>query len=104
MNTFTLLALLSLLGVVALFVTLAVFLTVIRSTLEQIGGHAPAYGLPASDMSKIRMGVRAIEVHTTALEPAVGDLNTTLAGVRDTLATVADDLLATLEATTREAR
>lgn len=104
MSIFTLLAFLSLLGVVALFVTLAAFLTVIRATLEEVGGHQPLYGLPASDLSRIRMGVRAIEVHTTALAPAVGEMNAALVGIRGRLGGIADDLRATLANVTRETR
>ena len=61
MNTFALLMLLSVVGVAALFLALALFLVAISGQLELIGGEDKDYGDKASYLSKIRMGVRAIE-------------------------------------------
>ena len=93
MNTFTLLALLSVVAVSALFIALALFLFAIIAQLETIGGEAKGYGATASFLSKIRLGVRAIEVQTAYIAPQVTKLNGTLTSVRDGL-TVIDDNVA----------
>lgn len=95
MSALTLLALLSLLAVVALFVALAAFLAAIAGELETIGGEAKAYGARASFLSRIRLGVRAIEVQTGFIAPQVTRLNATLALVRDGVVAV-DGNLATV--------
>ena len=64
MNQFTLLTLLSVIGASALFIALALFLFAISRQLEKIGGEEKGYGVRASYLSKIRMGVRAIETET----------------------------------------
>jgi hypothetical protein len=88
MNTFTLLALLSVLAVAALFVALAFFLFAIIDQLEAIGGETQGYGAKASFLSKIRLGVRAIEVQTGYIPTQVTKLNGTLTSVRDGLAAI----------------
>lgn len=89
MNTMTLLALISLVAAAALFIALVVFLHFISVELERIGGMKKAgYGLPASFLSKIRLGVRAIEVQTGGLAPEVIKLNGGLTAVRDGLAVI----------------
>lgn len=88
MNAFTLLALLSVAAVVALFLALAGFLFAINAELEKIGGESKGYGAKASFLSKIRMGVRAIEVQTGIIAPQVTKLNNSLTSVRDGLAVV----------------
>lgn len=88
MNTFTLLMLLSVTGVAALFLALALFLIAITGQLELIGGEERGYGVKASYLSKIRMGVRAIEVETGMIPVQVTQLNTTLTSVRDGLIAV----------------
>jgi hypothetical protein len=92
MSTFTLLALLSVLAVAALFVALAFFLFAIIDQLEMIGGETQGYGAKASFLSKIRMGVRAIEVQTGFIAPQVTKLNGTLTSIRDGLAAIDDNL------------
>lgn len=102
MITFTLLALLSLLAVVALFVALALFLFAITNVLEEIGGEAKVYGARASFLSKIRLGVRAIEVQTGFIAPQVTTLNTTLTAVRDGLAAIDTNLGVLIANVTRQ--
>jgi hypothetical protein len=92
MNTFTLLALLSVLAVAALFLALARFLFAIIAQLETIGGEAKGYGATASFLSKIRLGVRAIEVQTGYIAPQVTKLNGTLTSVRDGLVAIESNL------------
>lgn len=98
MNTFVLLAVLSVVGAAALFIALALYLNAIIEALEEVGGHRPVYGTPASFLSKIRLGVRAIETQTDALGPQVTRLNEGLSAVRDGLRAIDDNLDATLEA------
>ncbi|HEV8185246.1 MAG TPA: hypothetical protein VGP40_04765 [Chthoniobacterales bacterium] len=84
MNTMTLLALISLVAAAALFIALVLFLSSITTELEKIGGSKKAgYGNPASFLSKIRLGVRAIEVQTGGLAPEVIKLNGGLTAIRD---------------------
>ena len=84
MNTMTLLALISLVAAAALFIALVLFLDSITTELEKIGGSKKAdYGNPASFLSKIRLGVRAIEVQTGGLAPEVIKLNGGLTAIRD---------------------
>ncbi len=71
LTVLTVLTLVSVLGAAALFVALALFLVRIAGELERIGGEQPAYGVQASYLSKIRLGVRAIETQTGALAPQV---------------------------------
>jgi len=52
------LAVLSVVGVAALFVALALFLRGIDRTLEEIGGPATRFVTPANYLAKIRLGVR----------------------------------------------
>lgn len=92
MNTMVLLALVSLIGAAALFVALAVYLVKISSALEAIGGLRGGYGEPSSYLSKIRLGVRAIETQTGALAPQVTRLNGGLSAVRDGLRAIDDNL------------
>lgn len=93
MNTMTLLALVSLIAAAALFIALAVFLHFICVELEKIGGvKTSGYGVPASFLSKIRFGLRAIEVQTGGLAPEVIKLNGGLAAVRDGLGAIDTNL------------
>lgn len=93
MNTFTLLALISVIGASALFIALVLFLNAIDKELEKIGGNKKyGYGLPASFLSKIRLGVRAIEVQTGHLPTEVTKLNGGLSAVRDGLAVIDSNL------------
>lgn len=92
MDTMVLLALISLIGAAALFIALAVYLILISSALEAIGGQRGGYGEPSSYLSKIRLGVRAIETQTGALAPQVTRLNGGLSAVRDGLHAIDDNL------------
>lgn len=102
MNPFTLLMLLSVLGASALFIALAGFLLAINSVLEKIGGEEKGYGAKASFLSKIRMGVRAIEVQTDAIAPQVTKLNGTLTSIRDGLVAVDSNLAGVIAAVSRQ--
>ena len=89
MNTMILLAVISVIGASALFIALVLFLNSISKELEKIGGvKKVGYGLPASFLSKIRLGVRAIETETGGLAPQVIKLNGGLSAVRDGLAAI----------------
>ncbi len=81
MNTMVLLTLISVVGASALFLALAWYLLHIIAELERIGGERKVYGLPASLLSKIRLGVRAIETQTGGLAPQVTKLNAGLAAI-----------------------
>lgn len=93
MNTMTMLATISLVAAAALFIALVLFLNAIVKELEQIGGaRKNAMGVPASFLSKIRLGVRAIEVQTGALAPEVIQLNGGLTAIRDGLGAIDSNL------------
>ncbi len=85
MNGFELLMWITMAGVVALFVALALYLRAINRELEQIGGPATRFFRPVNYLSKIRLGLRAIEVETGHIAPQVTTLNTTLSTIRDGL-------------------
>ena len=102
MSPFTVLALLSVLAVAALFIALAFFLFAIIAQLETIGGEAKGYGAKSSFLSKIRMGVRAIEVQTGAIAPQVTKLNGTLTSVRDGLAAIDANLAGVITNVSRQ--
>lgn len=101
-NPFTLLMTLSVVGASALFIALAIFLGWITSELEQIGGEEKLYGVRASYLSKIRLGVRAIETETGMLPVQVTRLNQTLTSVRDGLIVVNDNLGGVIAAVSRQ--
>ena len=102
MNQFTLLTLLSVIGASALFIALAIFLNLITNQLEKIGGEDKGYGVRASYLSKIRMGVRAIESETGMIAPQVTQLNGTLTQVRDGLVVVDNNLGGLIAAVTKQ--
>ena len=102
MNQFTLLTLLSVIGASALFIALAIFLNLITTQLEKIGGEDKGYGVRASYLSKIRMGVRAIESETGMIAPQVTQLNDTLTKVRDGLIVVDNNLGGLIAAVTKQ--
>jgi hypothetical protein len=105
MNPFTLLALLSVIGAAALFIALAFFLFRIIAALELIGGERKAaYGLPPSFLSRIRLGVRAIEVQTSAIPREVTRLNAGLSAVRDGLVAIDRNLGGVIAAVSRQER
>jgi hypothetical protein len=102
MNVFVLLAVLSLVGAAALFVALAVFLRAIDRTLEDIGGPATRFVTPTNYLSKIRLGLRAIERQTDALAPLVTKLNTGLGAIRDGLKAIDANLAGLIAAVSRQ--
>lgn len=75
----------TLVGVAALFIALALFVRAIVRELEEIGGPATRFVRPLNYLSKIRLGLRAIEVHTGHIVPQVTQLNQTLTSIRDGL-------------------
>ena len=102
MNPFTLLMLLSVIGAASLFIALALFLDAITTQLEKIGGEEKGYGVRASYLSKIRVGVRAIESETGMIAPQVTQLNTTLSKVRDGLIVVDANLGGVIAAVSKQ--
>ena len=102
MNTMVLLTLISVVGAAALFIALAQYLWLIITELEQIGGERKVYGVPSSYLSKIRLGVRAIEVQTGGLAPQVIQLNTGLSAVRDGLKAIDANLDGVIAAVSRQ--
>jgi len=85
MNTFVVLMSVTLVGVAALFIALALFVRAIVTELEGIGGPATRFVRPLNYLSKIRLGLRAIEVETGYIVPQVTQLNLTLTAIRDGL-------------------
>jgi hypothetical protein len=104
MNPFVVLAVLSVLGVAALFVALALFLRAIDRTLEEIGGPATRFVRPVNYLAKIRLGLRAIERQTDALAPHVTRVNGGLGAIRDGLRAIDANLGGVIAAVSRQAR
>ena len=104
MNIFVLLAVLSLLGAAALFIALVIFLRAIDRVLEDIGGPATRFSAPVNYLSKIRLGVRAIERQTDALAPYVTTLNGGLSAVRDGLKAIDANLVGLISAVSLQRR
>jgi len=102
MSPFTVLMLLSVVAASALFIALALFLNYITGELEKIGGEEKGYGVKASFLSKIRVGVRAIEVETAAIPTQVTKLNATLTSVRDGLIVVDNNLAGVIAAVSKQ--
>ena len=102
MNTMVLLTLISVIGAAALFIALAWYLVLIISELEQIGGERKIYGAPSSYLSKIRLGVRAIEVQTGGLAPQVTKLNAGLSAIRDGMKAIDANLGGVIAAVARQ--
>lgn len=98
----TTLMLISVLGVAALFVALALFLRAITMTLEDIGGPATRFVRPVNYLSKIRLGVRAIETQTGGLAPKVTQLNAGLAAIDGGLAAIDQNLAGVIDAVSRQ--
>jgi hypothetical protein len=96
MNTFVLLMAITLAGVAALFVALALFLRAIVWELENIGGPQSRWVRPVNYLAKIRLGLRAIEVETAAIVPQATQLNQTLTSVRDGLRAIDGRLAAVI--------
>jgi hypothetical protein len=104
MNAFVVLAIISVVGVAALFVALALFLRAIDRVLEDIGGPATRFTAPVNYLAKIRLGVRAIEQQTAALAPYVTRLNAGLAAIRDGLKAIDANLAGVIAAVSRQGR
>jgi hypothetical protein len=104
MNAFVVLAVLSVLGAATLFVALALFLRAIDRVLEDIGGPATRFVAPTNFLSKIRLGVRAIERQTDALGPHVTALNRGLGAIRDGLKAIDANLAGVIAAVSRQGR
>ena len=104
MNAFVVLAVISVVGVAALFVALALFLRAIDRVLEDIGGPASRFSAPVNYLSKIRMGVRAIERQTDALAPYVTKVNAGLTAIRDGLKAIDANLAGVIAAVSRQGR
>ena len=104
MTPFVVLAVLSVVGVAALFVALALFLRAIDRTLEQIGGPATRFFTPVNYLAKIRLGLRAIERQTDGLAPHVTRVNGGLGAIRDGLRAIDTNLAGVIAAVSRQAR
>lgn len=102
MNTMVVLTLLSAIGAAALFLALAWYLIRIITELEAIGGERKAYGVPASFLSKIRLGVRAIESQTGMLPGQVTRLNGGLSAIRDGVKAIDANLGGVITAVSRQ--
>jgi hypothetical protein len=102
MNSFVVLAVLSVIGAAALFIALALFLRAIDRVLEEIGGPASRFSTPTNYLSKIRMGVRAIEKQTDALAPSVTKLNAGLGAILGGLKAVDANLAGVIAAVSRQ--
>ena len=86
MNTMVLLTLISVIAASALFIALALFLTLILRELEPTGRTGVSF------LAKIRMGLRAIEIETGHIPKEVTKLNAGLSAVRDGLVVVDGNL------------
>jgi hypothetical protein len=84
-NIFVVLMWMTFVGVLALFVALTLYVRAIVRELEQVGGPATRFFRPVNYLSKIRLGLRAIEVETGHIDPQVSALNATLLSIRDGL-------------------
>jgi len=104
MNALVLLTAISVIGAAALFVALALFLRAIVSELETIGGPATRFVTPANYLSKIRLGVRAIERQTDGLAPQVVRLNEGFSVTRDGLKAIDGNLGALIASVSRQQR
>jgi hypothetical protein len=85
MHPYVLLMWITLAGVVALFVALALFVRAIVFQLENAGGPQTRWVRPVNYLAKIRLGLRAIEVETAHIVPQATSLNQTLTSIRDGL-------------------
>ena len=96
MTVFVALMSVTLVGVAALFIALALFVRAIVRELEEIGGPATRFVRPVNYLSKIRLGLRAIEVETGYIVPQVTQLNQTLTSIRDGLRAIDGSLGGTI--------
>jgi hypothetical protein len=98
MSTMVWLTAVSVVGAAALFIALAVYLTLILRELRPTGQT------PTSYLAKIRLGLRAIEIETGHIEPEVTRLNQTLAAIRDGLRAIDGNLAGAIDAVGRQGR
>ena len=96
MDTFTLLAVVTVAAAAALFIALVAFLVLIVRELRATGGS------PVSYLAKIRLGLRAIEMETGHIVPEVTKLNGTLTSIRDGLLAVDANLGAVIAGVSRQ--
>jgi hypothetical protein len=96
------LAAISAVGVAALFIALVLFLKAICLTLEDIGGPATRFVAPVNYLSKIRLGVRAIEKETEMIVPQVTKLNSALVEIRDGLRAMDGNLAELIQSVSRQ--
>lgn len=94
----------TLIGIAALFVALALYLYAINRELESIGGPATRFFRPVNYLSKIRLGLRAIEVQTNHIVPQATALNDTLVKVRDGLRAIDNGLGAVIAGVQKQER
>lgn len=92
----TWLAVLSLVAVVAFFGMLAIFLRLIIGALDAIGGRGDSF------LSRLRFGLRAIEVETGHMPGQVTQLNAGLAAIAEGLKAVDEGLKGTAAAAIRQ--
>jgi hypothetical protein len=104
MSAMVALTVISLLGVAVFFAALAWFLRAIALELEAIGGPATRFASPVNYLSKIRVGLRAIERQTDALVPYVTTLNRGLGAIRDDVRAVDANLSGLIDAVARQER
>lgn len=104
MNPLVLLMWVTLAGVAALFVALALYLRAINRELESIGGPATRFFRPVNYLSKIRLGLRAIEVETSHIAPQATKLNDTLSSIRDGLRAIDGSLGAVIAGVQQQER
>ncbi len=102
MNSMTLLTLISVIGAAALFIALALFLRAITRVLEDVGGPATRFEFPVNYLSKIRYGVRAIEIQTGGIAPNVIKLNAGLGAVAGGLVAIDGNLGGVIDAVSRQ--
>jgi hypothetical protein len=96
MDTFVLLMWITLFGVAALFIALALYVRAIVIELENIGGPQSRFVRPDNNLAKIRLGLRAIEVETGHIVPQATQLNKTLTSIRDGLRAIDGSLAGTI--------
>ena len=93
---FVLLMMLTVLLVLLLVIALVVYLIRILTVLSSIGGNGRSY------LSKLRLGLRAIERETGHLPTEAGRLNKTLSATSEGLKAVDVHLSDTIEAITKQ--
>ncbi len=102
MNPFVVLMWVTLIGVAALFIALALYVRAIVRELEAIGGPATRFFRPVNYLSKIRLGLRAIEVETGHIAPQATQLNQRLTSIRDGLRAIDSSLGAVIAGVQRQ--